>query len=460
MPTLRHRPNHPHRKPHLARSLLAAAALLACAAALALSACGGASKIPDGAGVGAQPELPAPHKTLLPTVHVAEAKGWPPTRKPLSADGTQVSAFATGLQHPRWLYVLPNGDVLVAESNKPPKGEKDGGGGFRSWIMGKLMAKAGAGVPSANRITLLRDVDGDGVAESRSVFIDQLMSPFGMALVGSDLYVANADAILRFSYTQGAASITTPGTKLLDLPGGPINHHWTKNIIASRDGTKLYATVGSNSNVGENGMDNEDERAAIWEIDRITGKHRLFATGLRNPNGLAWEPTTGALWTVVNERDELGNDLVPDYLTSVKDGAFYGWPYSYWGTHVDSRIEPQRPDLVKRAIKPDFALGSHVAPLGLAVTEGKSVSGAFLSGMYIGLHGSWNRKPRSGYEVVFVPFANGRPNGKPLTVLSGFIDDEDDKAMGRPVGVALDRRGGLLVADDVGNTIWRVSGPP
>jgi glucose/arabinose dehydrogenase len=451
MAALHHRPNPSAR----GRGRL----LLSGTAALVMAACGGSSKLADGAGTGAQPELPAPHKTLLPTVHIAEAKGWPPGRTPLAADGSRVNAFANGLQHPRWLYVLPNGDVLVAESNAPPKGEKDGSA-IRNWFMSKVMAKAGAGVPSANRITLLRDADGDGVAESRSVFIDQLMSPFGMALVGNDLYVANADAVLRFSYTEGAASISGPGTKLLDLPGGPINHHWTKNIIASRDGSKLYATVGSNSNVGENGMENEEERAAIWEIDRITGKHRLFATGLRNPNGLAWEPTTGALWTVVNERDELGNDLVPDYLTAVKDGGFYGWPYSYWGQHVDDRIEPQRPELVKQAIKPDYALGSHVAPLGLAVTEGKSVSGAFLSGMFIGLHGSWNRKPRSGYEVVFVPFANGRPNGKPMGVLGGFIDPEDDKAMGRPVGVALDRRGGLLVADDVGNTVWRVSGPP
>jgi len=449
------------RAPHALQrppSLLAAAAL-----ALALSACGGASKLAEGTGTGAQPELPAPDKSLFPTVNVAEAKGWPPGRTPVPAGGSQVSAFASGLQHPRWLYVLPNGDVLVAESNAPPKGEA-ASGGLMAWIrgkvMGSMMAKAGAGVPSANRITLLRDADGDGVADSRSVFIGQLMSPFGMVLVGNDLYVANADAVLRFPYTEGAASISGAGTKLLDLPGGPINHHWTKNLIASRDGSKLYATVGSNSNVAEGGMAIEEERAAIWEIDRASGKHRLFATGLRNPNGLAWEPTTGALWTVVNERDELGNDLVPDYLTSVKDGGFYGWPYSYWGPNVDDRVEPPRPDLVKRALRPDYALGSHVAPLGLAVAEGRSVSGAFLEGMFIGLHGSWNRKPRSGYQVIFVPFSKGRPNGKPMAVLSGFVDPEDDKAMGRPVGVALDRRGGLLVADDVGNTVWRVTTPP
>ncbi|HSW03188.1 PQQ-dependent sugar dehydrogenase [Aquabacterium sp.] len=429
------------------------------AALLVLTACGEASKLPDGAGTGANPELPAPQQRLLPTVNIAEAKGWPAGRKPAPIPGTQVSAFASGLQHPRWLYVLPNGDVLVAESNAPPKGEKTGGG-VRSWITGKMMAKAGAAVSSANRITLLRDADGDGVAESRSVFIANLHSPFGMVLVGNDFYVANADAVLRFAYTEGAASLTETGSKLVDLPGGPLNHHWTKNLVASRDGSKLYATVGSNSNIGENGLDIEAGRAAIWEIERSTGKHRLFATGLRNPNGMVWEPNTGALWTVVNERDELGNDLVPDYLTSVKDGGFYGWPYSYYGQHVDARVEPPRPDLVAKAIKPDYALGSHVAPLGLALAEGKSISGAFLNGMFIGLHGSWNREPRSGYKVVFVPFANGRPNGKPMDVLTGFVDADDDKAMGRPVGVAIDKRGGLLVADDVGNTVWRVSAPP
>lgn len=449
----------PHRRPVPAWS---AALIVAFSAALvlALTGCGESAKLPAEAGIGPNPQLPKPEKTLVPTIKIAEATGWTGGAKPVAAAGTQVSAFAKDLQHPRWLLVLPNGDVLVAESNAPPKGEGVGSGGIRGWIMKRAMERAGAGVPSANRITLLRDADGDGVAETRSVLLANLYSPFGMALVGTDLYVANADAILRFPYTEGATSITQPGIKLTDLPGGPLNHHWTKNIIASRDGTKLYATVGSNSNVGENGMDIEEGRAAIWEVDLKTGAKRLFATGLRNPNGLAWEPGTGVLWTVVNERDELGSDLVPDYLSSVRDGGFYGWPYSYYGQIVDDRPSPPRPELVARAIKPDYALGSHVAPLGLAVTEGpKAVSAAFQNGMFVGLHGSWNRRPASGYKVVFVPFADGRPNGQPLDVLTGFLD-EKGRAQGRPVGVVLDRRGGLLVADDVGNTVWRVSAVP
>ncbi len=437
-----------------------ALASIAAATVLVLAGCGESAKLPAEATIGPHPQLPPPRHTLIPTVKVAEATGWAANAKPQAAAGTQVGAFAKDLQHPRWLAVLPNGDVLVAESNAPPKDEAQGkglAGHIKAWFMKKAMAKAGAGVPSANRITLLRDADGDGVAESRSVFLSNLYSPYGMALVGQDLYVANADAIVRFTYTEGATSISGPGQKLTDLPGGPLNHHWTKNIIASRDGSKLYATVGSNSNVGENGMQMEEGRAAIWEVDLKTGAKRLYATGLRNPNGLAWEPASGMLWTVVNERDELGSDLVPDYLTSVKEGAFYGWPYSYYGQHVDSRPQPPQPALVAQAIPPDYALGSHVAPLGLAVTEGPTaVSPAFQNGMFIGLHGSWNRKPPSGYKVVFVPFANGRPNGTPLDVLTGFLDGEGH-AQGRPVGVALDRKGGLLVADDVGNTVWRVA---
>jgi len=351
--------------------------------------------------------------------------------------------------------VLPNGDVLVAESNAPPKEEK---GGVKAWFMKQAMAKAGAGIPSADRITLLRDADGDGVAEQKSVFLENLFSPFGMALVGNELYVANADAIVRFPYAAGATRIDGAGAKVVDLPGGPLNHHWTKNVIASRDGTKLYATVGSNSNVAENGMAMEEGRAAIWEVDPKAGSKRLYATGLRNPNGLAWQPQTGALWTVVNERDELGSDLVPDYLTSVKDGSFYGWPYSYWGQIVDERVKPPRPDLVAKALKPDYGLGTHVAPLGLVSSEGAALPEAFKSGMFIGLHGSWNRKPKNGYKVVFVPFANGAPSGAMVDVLTGFLDG-DGNAQGRPVGVAIDRKGGLLVADDVGNTVWRVKGP-
>jgi glucose/arabinose dehydrogenase len=372
----------------------------------------------------------------------------------VAAAGLSVKALATGLDHPRWLYVLPNGDVLVAESNAPPRPEQ--GKGIKGWIKKMFMKRAGAGVPSANRITLLRDADGDGVAETRTAFLQGLNSPFGMALVGRNLYVANTDAVVRFTYTDGATQITEPGVKVTDLPAGPLNHHWTKNVIASRDGARLYVTVGSNSNAGENGADKEEGRAAILEVDTRNGSQRIFASGLRNPNGLAWEPASGALWTVVNERDELGSDLVPDYLTSVKDGAFYGWPYSYYGQHVDERVRPPRPDLVARAMAPDYALGAHVAPLGLASAEGSALPAPFRSGMFVGQHGSWNRKPRSGYNVVFVPFAGGKPSGRPLEVLTGFVS-ADGEAYGRPVGVALDQRGALLVADDVGNIIWRVS---
>jgi glucose/arabinose dehydrogenase len=434
---------------HLAR----AAALLP-AAMLVLSACGAPGAATPPSSIGPTPTLPAPEKSLIPTVQIAAVKGWPAGAKPAAASGVAINALATGLQHPRWLYVLPNGDVLVAETDAPPKPED--GKGIKGAIMKSLMKKAGSGSPSANRITLLRDADGDGVAETRSVLLEGLNSPFGMVLVGKDLYVANTDSVMRFPYTEGQTRISAPGTKLTDLPAGPINHHWTKNIIASRDGSKLYATVGSNSNVGENGMAKEEGRAAIWEIDRASGQKRLFATGIRNANGMAWEPQTGALWTVANERDELGNDLVPDYLTAVRDGAFYGWPYSYYGGHLDDRIKPQRPDLVARAIPPDYALGAHVAALGLAWADSTALPAPFAKGMFIGEHGSWNRKPPSGYKVVFVPFADGKPSGMPIDVLSGFLDEHGD-AMGRPVGVAIDKRGALLVADDAGGTIWRAT---
>ncbi|MCI3952508.1 MAG: sorbosone dehydrogenase family protein [Burkholderiales bacterium] len=426
----------------------------AAALAVVLAACGDTAKLPFSAGVGPDPALPPPNKTLIPTVEIAPAKGWPDGAKPVPAAGMTVSALATGLDHPRWLYVLPNGDVLVAESNAPPKP----GGGIKEWFMKVVMKRAGAGVPSANRITLLRDADGDGVAEMQSVFLDKLYSPFGMALVGNDFYVANCDAILRFPYKEGSTRITAVGTKITDLPGAP-NHHWTKNLLASRDGTKLYVTVGSNSNVAEKGMEIEEGRAAIWELDLRSGKKRLYASGLRNPNGMAWEPGTGTLWTVVNERDEIGSDLVPDYLTSVKDGAFYGWPYSYFGQHVDERVQPQRPDLVAKAIRPDYALGTHVAPLGLAHSKGNALPAQFAEGMFIGQHGSWNRRPRSGYNVVFVPFKSGKPVGEPVDVLTGFVSEEGE-ANGRPVGVAIDKRGALLVADDVGNVVWRVVASP
>lgn len=407
------------------------------------------------AGFDAQPALPEPEHALIPTVNIAPAIGWPADKVPTAAPGTKVVAFASGLDHPRWLYVLPNGDVLVAESNAPPK--PDDNNGIKGWIMGLVMKRAGATVPSANRITLLRDSNGDGVADLRSVLLAGLNSPFGMALVNNTLYVANSDAVVSFPYTEGTTHIVAAGTKLVDLPGGPINHHWTKNLIANSDGSKLYVTVGSNSNVAERGMEAEAERAAIWEVETRTGSHRLFATGLRNPNGLAWQPETSALWTVVNERDELGDDLVPDYLTSVRDGGFYGWPYSYFGQYVDTRVTPQRPDLVAQAIAPDYALGAHTAPLGLADATGNTLGELFASGMFIGQHGSWNRRPFSGYKVIFVPFKSGQPAGDPVDVLSGFLS-RDGNAYGRPVGVALDKQGALLVADDVGNVVWRVSG--
>ena len=423
---------------------------------LASSACSHPATIPLAEGFGANPVLPAAHKEAIPTVNIAPAKGWARGATPSSMAGTRTVAFARDLDHPRWLYVLPNGDVLVAETNAPPKPED--GHGIRKWVMSKFFKRAGAAVPSANRITLLRDTDGDGIADMRSVFLDSLHSPFGMALVGSDFYVANSDALVRFHYDSGATRITAAGTKIIDLPAGPINHHWTKNVIASRDGSKLYVTIGSNSNVGENGMEQEEARAAIWEVDRRTGAHRLFATGLRNPNGMAWEPSTGALWTSVNERDEIGSDLVPDYMTALKDGGFYGWPYSYYGAIIDGRVQPPRPDLVAKAIKPDYALGPHTASLGLtwSPADAALLPASLTGGMFIGQHGSWNREPKSGYRVIFVPFTSGRPSGPPVDVLTGFLD-RDQNARGRPVGVAIDRSGALLVADDVGNAVWRVT---
>lgn len=419
-----------------------------------LVACGGTARLQVSDGTGPSPQLPEPDKTLIPTVNIAPAIGWPQGAKPIAANGTQVAAFAEDLDHPRWLYVLPNGDVLVAETNAPPKPED--GKGIRGWIMKKFMGRAGARVPSANRITLLRDKDHDGVAETRTVFLQNLNSPFGMTLVGNDLYVADTDRLLRFHYESGDTQIKSPPAKVVDLPGGLLNHHWTKNVVASKDGSKLYVTVGSNSNVAEHGMDKEEGRAAIWEVDRATGQQRIFASGLRNPNGMAWEPHSGALWTAVNERDEIGSDLVPDYITSVKDGAFYGWPYSYFGQHVDIRVEPQNPDLVAKAIAPDYAVGPHTASLGLTFAENSKLPPPFTQGAFIGQHGSWNRKPHSGYKVIFVPFRAGKPVGNPVDVLSGFLNGKEE-AMGRPVGVVINRQGDLLVADDVGNKVWRVS---
>ncbi|HST45806.1 MAG TPA: sorbosone dehydrogenase family protein [Luteimonas sp.] len=405
-------------------------------------------------GTGPTPTLPAPAKQLVPTVQIAPAVGWSSGGKPIAAAGMKVTPFAHGLDHPRTLLALPNGDILVAETNAPPKEAK----GLKDMAMAAVMKRAGAGVPSANRISLLRDADGDGVAELRTAFLEGLSSPFGMALVGDTLYVANADAVVKVAYTAGATRIDSAPVKVADLPGGPINHHWTKAMVASADGTRLYVGVGSNSNVAERGMAAEANRATVLEIDPVSGTRRLYASGLRNPTALAWNG--GRLWAVVNERDELGDDLVPDYLTSVREGGFYGWPYSYWGTHVDARVQPAAPaSVVARAIVPDYGLGSHVAPLGLAFHEAGATSllpERLRGGAFIGLHGSWNRKPTTGYTVVFVPFSGGKPSGPMQDVLGGFVDANGD-AQGRPVGVAFDARGGLLVADDVGNTVWRVT---
>jgi len=405
-------------------------------------------------GYGPSPVLVEPNRTLIPTVNIAKAVGWPAGARPVAAPGLQVQAFARDLDHPRWLHVLPNGDVLVAESDAPAKPE--GNRGIRGWVMKKVMARAVSGGQSANRITLLRDEDGDGTPEVRTTFLEGLNSPFGMALVDDQLYIANTDALLRFPYEEGATRIDAEGEKVVDLPAGPINHHWTKNVIASPDGSRLYVTSGSNSNVGENGMAAEENRAAILEVNPQAKRLRLFASGLRNPNGLAWQPDSGLLWTTVNERDEIGSDLVPDYMTSVQDGGFYGWPYSYFGQHVDRRAEPPRPDLVAKALVPDYALGAHTSSMGLAFYEGDLLPERYRNGAFIGQHGSWNRKPRSGYKVGLVPFRDGRPDGPAEDILSGFVDDEE-QAMGRPVGVVVDSHGALLVADDVGDVIWRVT---
>jgi glucose/arabinose dehydrogenase len=453
MPRARTSTDHPTSR----STVMKAGEFVVLALVVLLAGCGHQASLAVSEGIGPRPALPAPSHSLIPTVNIAPAVGWRAGEIPVAAHGLTVGAFATGLDHPRWLYVLPNGDVLVAETNGPTRPEDNEG--IKGWFFRHFQKKAGAGVPSANRITLLRDTNGDGVADRRYAFLANLTSPFGMVLVGHDLIVANTDALVRFPYTTGDTVITAAATRITALPAGPINHHWTKNVVASPDGATLYVTVGSNSNVAENGIEVEAERAAVWAVDAARGTHRLYAQGLRNPVGMAWEPMTGALWVAVNERDELGGDLVPDYMTAVHDDAFYGWPYSYYGSHVDDRVSPPRPDLVARAIAPDYALGPHTASLGLTWSGGDSLLPAFATGMFVGQHGSWNRSPHSGYKVIFVPFANGRPSGAPADVLTGFLTDDGD-AKGRPVGVAIDRRGALLVADDVGNTVWRVRSAP
>jgi hypothetical protein len=423
--------------------------LLFCTVALILAACGPSPTNPK-RQFGANPYLPDIHQYLLPPMYVVTNVGWGDAT-PKAAPGLKVTAFAKNLKNPRSLYVLPNGDVLVVETDGPPAPVNRP----KEIVMNWIETQAHSSVKAGNRILLLRDTNGDGVPDMQTVFLDHLHSPFGVVLVGSDLYVANTDGIMHYPYQEGETQITTPGNLLTPLPGGPIDHHWTKSLTASPDGTKLYAGVGSNSNITENGIGAELDRAAVWEIDRATGAHRLYATGLRNPNGLTFEPQTHKLWVVVNERDELGPDLVPDYLTSVKDGAFYGWPYSYYGQHVDPRVEPQRPDMVAKAIPPDYALSSHVAPLGLVFYDGNNLPASYQGGAFIGEHGSWDRSELNGYKVVFVPFSNGEPQGDPQDVLTGFVDG--DTAHGRPVGLAVDKQGALLVADDVGGAVWRVT---
>jgi glucose/arabinose dehydrogenase len=429
---------------------VAAASLLA----LAMAACAGKASDPVTIGMGANPELDKPNTPLIPTVKTAKPVGWAAGETPTAAAGLKVAAFATGFDHPRWLHVLPNGDVLVAETSAPP--QPDDNKGIKGFFAKIIMGGAGATTASPNRITLLRDTDGDGSADLKTVFLDGLRSPFGMALAGGRFYVANTDGVVSVPYSDGLTKITAAPEKLTDLPAGAINHHWTKSLIASKDGTRLYATVGSNSNVGENGLDAEVGRAAIWEINPATGDKRIYATGLRNPNGLSWEPVTGALWTAVNERDELGHNLVPDYITSVKDGAHYGWPWSYYGQTVDKRVKPANPEMVAKAIAPDYAVGAHTASLGLTFADGAKLGAAYGEGAFVGQHGSWNRNPFSGYKVIFVPFSGGKPAAEPMDVLTGFLDDKD-QARGRPVGVAIAKDGALLVADDVGNVVWRVS---
>ena len=431
---------------------------LTATAALALAACTGGSKDPL-VGFGPNPPLKAPKSSLLPTVGVPDVVGWPAGAAPTAPAGFTVTRYAEGLDHPRWLLVLPNGDVLAAESASEPSKADNSNKGIKGFFQKMLMKKVGSSRPSPNRIILLRDANNDGVAETRTDFAQGLKQPFGMTLVRDTLYVANSDGVVSFPYVAGQTAATGVGTRLFDLPGPPINHHWTKNVVASPDGTKLYATVGSNSNIGDNGIENEVGRAAIWEYDIGSAQAHVYAGGIRNPNGIDFEPTTGAMWTVSNERDEIGNDLPPDYLTTVKAGGFYGWPYSYWGRNVDVRVKPQNPALVATAIAPDYGLGPHTASLGLTFYRAAVFPAQYRGGAFIGQHGSWNRKPLNGYRVVFVPFAGGRPQVPAQVFLSGFLNAQN-KIQGRPVGVAVDARGALLVADDVGGIVWRVAPAP
>lgn len=431
---------------------IACRSALTLAFVVAVGGCGGKAKFEPAQQSGSNPPLPAARNYLVPPMQVPARAGWKQGQTPTVAAGLRIEKIAGDLMHPRQLYTLPNGDVLVVESNSPgtepvttPK----------QLIAGKVKNRSGKGGRGGNRITLLRKNDADGTWE-KHVFVERLNSPFGVQLIGDTLYVANTDAIVKFPYVTGETQITAPGVELADLPG-TIDHHWTKAMVASPDGKKLYVGVGSNSNITENGLAVEYRRAAVLEVEVATGASRIYAAGLRNPTGLQWEPTTGKLWAIVNERDEIGADLVPDYLTSVQEGGFYGWPYSYFGQHVDSRVMPQRPDLVSKAIKPDYALGSHVAALGLLFSNDNALPAKYHGGAFISEHGSWDRSPLSGYRVTFIAFQDGKPIGLPQPIVTGFHSNDETQLYGAPVGLALDKDGALLIADDVGDVVWRVT---
>lgn len=430
-----------------------ALSVLALTLPLLLTGCDDAAKISPDQQTGSDPKLPPAQNFLLPPMQVPSGTPWKTGETPKVAAGLKIEKMADGFMHPRQITVLPNGDVLVVEANSPPGVTSKP----KELIMGLVQKASGKAGPGGNRITLLRNVSGDGKTWEKHIFLENLHSPFGVQLIGDQLYVANADGLMRYHYESGATHITDPGTELADLPGGPINHHWTKSLLASPDGSKLYVGIGSNSNITENGIQAEYRRADILEVDVASGASRIFASGLRNPTGLQWEPQSGKLWAIVNERDEIGADLVPDYMTSVQEHGFYGWPYSYFGQHIDERVSPQRPDLVEKAIKPDYALSSHVAPLGLLFYTGNNLPAEYRGGAFVSEHGSWNRKPLNGYQVVYVAFKDGKPVGQPKPVVTGFLTDDQKEVRGLPVGLAMDKQGGLLIADDAGNTVWRVT---
>ncbi|MGJ0192909.1 PQQ-dependent sugar dehydrogenase [Pantoea sp. RRHST58] len=423
--------------------------LIAMALTALLAGCDSGAQLDPQKQTGPNPELPEAKNFFMPPMQVPEGVPWKQGEMPKVAQGLKIEKIAENLKHPRQLLTLPNGDVLVAEANGPAKPTTRP----KQLIMGIVQKASGKGGEGGNRITLLRNVNGKW---EQHVFIENLFSPFGMQLIGNTLYVANADSLVKFPYQEGQTQIRTPPQLVTDLPGGPINHHWTKALVASPDGSKLYVGIGSNSNITENGIGAEYHRAAVLEVDAASGATRLYATGLRNPTGLQFEPQSNRLWAIVNERDEIGSDLVPDYMTSVQENGFYGWPYSYFGQHVDTRAQPQRPDLVEKAIKPDYALSSHVAPLGLLFYQADNMP-QYRGGAFVSEHGSWNRTPLNGYKVVWVKFENGRPVGLPQPVVTGFLTDDQKQVRGLPVGLAADRQGGLLIADDAGNTVWRVS---